>query len=43
MNAALHYRAGAGAIDGLHVLAMGLRAWVKVRLGLRNHERCERS
>ena len=30
------YREGARAVDGLHVLAMGLKAWGKVRLGLRN-------
>lgn len=30
------YREGARAIDGLHVLALGLRAWAKVRLGLKN-------
>lgn len=30
------YREGARAMDGFHVLAMGLKAWIKVRLGLRN-------
>jgi glycosyltransferase involved in cell wall biosynthesis len=32
------YRAGARAVDGLHVLAMGLRAWFKVRFGLKNRD-----
>ena len=30
------YRGGARALDGLHVLWMGLRAWIKVKLGLKN-------
>jgi glycosyltransferase involved in cell wall biosynthesis len=30
------YKKGASAVDGFHVLAMGLRAWVKVRFGLKN-------
>jgi glycosyltransferase involved in cell wall biosynthesis len=32
------YRAGARAVDGLYVLAMGLYAWAKVRLGLKNRD-----
>lgn len=32
------YREGARAVDGLHVLALGLRAWLKVRLGLKNRD-----
>jgi glycosyltransferase involved in cell wall biosynthesis len=30
------YKEGASATDGFHVLAMGLRAWLKVCLGLKN-------
>lgn len=32
------YREGARAMDGLHVLAMGLKAWLKVKLGLKNRD-----
>jgi glycosyltransferase involved in cell wall biosynthesis len=36
------YRGGARATDGAHVLWMGLRAWFKVKLGLKNSPAPER-
>lgn len=35
------YREGARARDGIHVLAMGIRAWLKVRLGIQNRDLSE--